>query len=156
MAAVQTSYPVNIAAGQAGMPADMTNFKTDTKIIETVAGIGFGLVVSQGTAARGVTLGGAAPLGITVADITLASTNADKYPRYANAGVMVEGDIWVVTEDDIALGDVVEFNATTGQLGSDGGTRLVGARWMTAASAGGLAIVRLAGMAGHTLPVDAT
>jgi hypothetical protein len=143
MAVVQSTYPVNIVAGLAGQPADMTNFVNDTKNCETVAGIGFGLAVSQGAADRGVTLGGAAFVGISVRDVTLTSVNADKYPRYASMSVMAKGDIWAVALNGAAIGAQVLFDAATGDLGKTAGTAIAGSRWMTAASAGGLAIARL-------------
>jgi hypothetical protein len=143
MPAVQTSYSNRMAAGFAGMPASMVGWDGDSKIVETDAGIGFGLAVSRGTDPKQIVIGGTDFIGITFADNTLLSGQSDKYLDKQLAGVCVRGDIWVVTEDDVAAGDNVEYNATTGQLGSDGGTRIPSARWITSASAGGLAIVRL-------------
>lgn len=149
MPSIQTTYPATMPVGVAGQPATMTGWDADTKICEVEAGIGFGLAVSQGAAVRGVVLGGAADfIGISIRDITLLTGQDGEYAEGQNMAVGVRGDYWVVTEDAVAIGDVVEFNATTGALGSDGGTEIAGARWMTAASAGGLAIVRLGNAAG--------
>lgn len=149
MAPVQTTYAENITKGAAGMPASMSGWDNDTRIVETDAGIGFGLAVSQGAESdRGAVLGGADFVGISVRDNTLAANNEDTYLDGQNMAVMVRGDIWVVAEDAVAVGDAVEYNATTGALGSDGGTAIANARWMTSAGAGGLAIVRLGGGVG--------
>jgi hypothetical protein len=58
-------------------------------------------------------------------------------------GVMVRGDIWVQVLLEVHVGDVVKYNATTGQLGDSAGTTITQAKYMTAAAPGGLAIVRL-------------
>jgi len=145
---VQSTYSRTLVAGTAGQPATMSGWDADTKICETVAGIGFGLAVSQGSAANGVTLGGAAFVGVSLRDVTLPPSQTDKYIQTQNMSVFVRGDIWVNVEDDVAIGHEVKYDATTGQMGHTGGTAVPNARWMTAASAGGLAILRLDAAAG--------
>lgn len=144
----QTTYPTVMPIGVPGMPATMTTWDGDTRIPETVAGIGFGLAVSQGTTARGVIIGGttAGFIGVTYRDITLMAACGfiDLYPQYANAGVMVRGDVWVAVEAAVAIGAAVIFNATTGQFGAATGQTITNAKWMTAqATPGGLAILRI-------------
>jgi hypothetical protein len=143
MAVVQSTYSTTLVPGTPGMIADMTNSVVDSKNCETVAGIGFGLAVSQGAADDGVTLGGAAFVGVSVRDITLTSVNADKYPRYASMGVMAKGDIWAIALNGAAIGAAVLYDPATGDLGKTAGTAIPNSRWMTTATAGNLAIARI-------------
>jgi hypothetical protein len=142
--AVQTTYGRTLTKALAGQPADEHRFTADTLQVNKAAGIGFGLVVSyNGTNNRDVGLGGTDPIGISVRSTTLRPSDEDTYQDNADIVVLTKGDIWVTTEDNVAAGDLVEYNITTGQLGSDGGTELLGARWMTTALAGAIALVRL-------------
>lgn len=143
MPSVQTSYGARQIAAVAGQPASSKRFDADTRITETEAGIGFGLAVSQGTAARGCILGGADFIGITYKDITLVIGNADKYIEGNNSAVMHKGDVWVVASGAVAIGDPVRYNATTGALGAGAGTTIANARWMTAGANGEPVLVRL-------------
>lgn len=148
MAFVQTTYSENQAIAFPGMPADHDH-SIDTRICETAAGIGFGVAVSQGTADKGALIGGASAavfVGVTVKDITVTD---DEYAQYDNMGVMYRGTIWVTVGGDVTAGGDVTFASTTGVLSSAaaGGTQftIAGARWMTDASSGGLAKLRLSG-----------
>lgn len=150
--AVQTTYSATMPKAVAGMIADMQNFKTDTRICETAAGIGFGLAVGRGTADNGAVIGGAAAtdfLGISVRDVTLVNPDGDEYARYANMGVLTEGTIWVTVGGDVTDGADVTFASTTGILSSaaTSGTQfaIAGARWLDTVASGGLARVRLGG-----------
>ena len=160
--AVQSNYNRYLLPGQVGMLADEVGFDGDTRIVETAAGIGFGLAVSQGTNADGCILGGTAFVGITRADPTLpqaSSLTTDKYAQYDNAGVLIRGDIWVTPSGTgtIHPGDAVYYNTSTGALGFSGGTVIEDARWMTALQAGkdalgnavNVAVVRLGNIAGN-------
>lgn len=151
-AVVQSTYATREPAALPGMVANETEYNIDTCICETVAGIGFGLAVSQGTGDKGAILGGAsAPVfrGIAVRDVTLDVSNLDKYPRYANMAVLTMGDIWVKVSGGVTPGANVTFLSTTGVLGTVAadGTHfaIAGARWMTTANDGELAILRLTG-----------
>jgi hypothetical protein len=143
---VQTAYTRYILPAQNGMLASEVNWAADTRIVETAAGIGFGLAVSQGVEDQGCILGGSAFVGITRADPTIARSESipvDKYPQYDNAGVLVTGDLWVIPSSAVAPTDPVHYNTTTGRLSASGGTAITQARWMTSADADGLAVVRL-------------
>ena len=150
---VQTAFQRYINAGQVGMPATSTDWDVDTRICETSAGISFGLAVSQGTGDKGCIIGGAAFVGVTRADPTLAQaagvTTVDKYALGDNVAVHVRGDIWVTAEDAVAAGDAVYYDTTTGTLGHSGGTVIEDARWMTSADAGKIAVLRLGNIAGN-------
>jgi len=132
------------------MLADMVNWDADTRIVETAAGIGFGLAVSQGTNDDGCVIGGSAPVGVTRADQTLpqaAGTTVDKYAQYDNAGVLTKGDIWVFAYASVSPATAsVVFEAATGKFGI-AGTTYPNARWMTTAAGsagtGVLAVLRV-------------
>lgn len=146
MATAQSTYSENIAAATAGLVANSTPSRIDTRVCETAAGIGFGVAVSHGSNDKGAVIGGALVdfSGISVRDVTLDPANPDEYQQYDNMAVMTEGDIWVVPAVEVSEGDAVHYNATTGALTNTGGNGpIVGARWMTSGT--GMAIVRLGG-----------
>jgi len=155
MTTVQSAYAETHPIAQSGMAA-CADFSADTRICETVAGIGFGLAVSQGSADKGALIGGASAavfVGVTISDKSIDNTDntgaADGYRRYDNMGVMYRGDIWVTTGGIVTAGGDVTFASTTGVLSSAAasGTQfaIAGARWMTAAASGALAKLRLGG-----------
>ena len=140
--ALQPTYSRRQPIGQNGAPAQMTGWAADTRIAEET--IPFGLAVSKGVADDGVTKGGALYVGIAVRDVTIDHDTADQYEEGDNVPVAQKGDFWITVEDAVVAQTAVLFNASTGQLGSGGGTTIAGAYWVTSADAGGLAIVRLA------------
>lgn len=166
---VQTTYTRYLNVGEVGMPATTFGWDIATRICEDLSspkvGIGFGLVVCQGTlhGDRSAALGegsGSTVIGITAADHTLPSLTtgvlADHYQDGDNMAVMVRGDIWVSAVGTVAAGGAVYFNSVTGALGPSSISNAVliaGAQWLTsgplAASnlmsveTGTLAVVRL-------------
>lgn len=152
MAFVQTTYSNTMGKALPGMSAD-ADFHADTRIVETSAGIGPGLAVSQGTSDKEAKIGAAAAagfVGVSMRDISVENaTSADVIPRYSNIAVLTEGDIWVTVGGDVVAGGDVTFAAATGVLSSAAASgsqfAVAGARWMTSASSGGLAILRLSG-----------
>jgi len=152
MATVQSTYAELQPIAQAGMPAS-GDFSADTRTCETAAGIAFGVAVSQGSADNGALIGGASAavfVGVTIADksVPYNGTN-DEYAQYDSMGVMTRGRIWVTVGGDVTDGGDVTFVDTTGVLSSAAasGTQfaIAGARWMTTASSGGLALLHLGG-----------
>jgi hypothetical protein len=115
----------------------------DTKQAE--GNIGFGVVVSKGSADDGVLAAGTLFVGVSIRDVTLDHATADRYEDGDNVAVMTRGDIWVAVEDAVVAQTAVKYNTSTGALGSDGGTTISGAVWKTSADAGGFAICRLGG-----------
>lgn len=123
---VQTNYRPQIAPAMAGLVANMIDATIRSKNVETAAGIGFGLAVSQGTADGGCVLGGSAFIGISVRDITQALAmvdplsdtynTVDTYGLYCSASIISRGDIWVVAGANVAAGNAVSYNTTTGVL----------------------------------------
>jgi hypothetical protein len=148
-APVQSTYVRYYFPAQNGMLASSINWVADSRIVETAAGIGFGLAVSQGTNDAGCIIGGSAFCGVTRADQTLpqaATTTVDTYAQYDNAGIFVSGDIWVNCYASVTPATAVVFEAATGKFGI-AGTSVPDARWQTTAvgSAGTpvLAVLRL-------------
>jgi len=152
--AVQTQYNERMRVAVAGMVATENPFRIDTRTVEPSSGIPFGRACKQGAEDHGVGLGGVLTnfVGISVRDVTLAPVTADsdyldEYPQTQNAGILNMGDIWVLTDDTVAAGDAVHYNATTGVLGNSGGTGPIpGARWRTSVTGAGLAVVSLSGI----------
>jgi hypothetical protein len=151
MPVVQSTYNATMAPGKEGMVATQWGgaLHAETRICETVAGIAFGRAVSQGAGSKGAVLGGTAAnfLGITMADITLVTQTGqtvDLYQRYQNMGVLNSGDIWVVAVNGATAGAAATFDGTTGQINpAAGGQAIAHSRFLTTASAGGLALLRL-------------
>ena len=123
---VQRTYRPQIAPAVVGLVANEIDAAIKSKNVDTVAGIGFGLAVSQGTTQDGIIIGGSAFVGVTVRDVTqgLAPLDplsdvvgtVDTYGRYESAGVLSRGDIWVAAGVVVAAGDPASYNTTTGQL----------------------------------------
>lgn len=147
-APVQTAYQQYVNWGQNGMPADMTNFDAATRICEDLlsplAGIGFGVAVTQGTlhGDRSACLGslsGRAFIGVTMAAAALPNANVnpaftDKYGDGDNMPVCFRGALWVIPKASPAVvaGGKVYYDATTGQLsGSSGDVHIPDAMWLT-------------------------
>jgi hypothetical protein len=148
-APVQSAYTRYILPAQNGMLASSINWAADTRIVETAAGIGFGLAVSQGVSDNGCIIGGSAFVGVTRADQTLPRSETltlDQYAQYDNAGIFVSGDIYVNCYASVTPATAVVFEAATGKFGI-AGTSVPDARWQTTAvgSAGTpvLAVLRL-------------
>lgn len=153
MAIVQSTYTEVQPIGQPGMLAS-SDHSIDTRICETVGGIPFGVAVSQGAAENGALIGGASAAvfaGVSVQDMSveLDPANTDRYPRYAPMGVITRGDIWVTVGGNVTAGGDVTFAQASGVLSSAaagaGQFAIAGARWMTNASSGGIARLRLSG-----------
>lgn len=125
---VQVNYRPEIKPAVAGLVANMVDAAVRHKVVETAAGVGFGLAVSQGTKDGGCILGGSKFIGITVRDVTVALAmvdplsdtynTVDTYGLYTNAGILSRGDIWVVAGATVAAGDAASYNTTTGALSS--------------------------------------
>lgn len=152
MATVQSTYVENQPIAQAGMPAS-GDYSADTRNCETAAGIAFGVAVSQGSDDNGAVIGGASAavfVGVTLSDMSVPNDGgADGYNQYDSMGVMTRGRIWVTVGGNVTDGADVTFASTTGVLSSEtaGGSQfaIAGARWMTTASSGGLALLHLGG-----------
>ncbi len=155
-APVQSTYTRYQSNAMNGMLADMVNFAADTRIIETAAGIGFGLAVSQGTLSDdGCIIGGTAFVGITMRDVTLPRSEQltlDTFARYDNAGIRANPSTYFAHEESASRGEMTQPQEDSLFI-----TLLVllpifdfeDARWMMTAAVGVLAVVRLGNIAGN-------
>lgn len=135
--ATQTDYveglPVPSAGTIAGSRHDVIH-----GICETVAGIGFGLAVSQGTESdAGAILGGTIAdfKGVSVKDVTLPQ--GDKYLPPNTMAIMAKGIMWVLAKAAVEANDPVHFDAATGEFSNTGGQGPIpGAYWVKGAANG--------------------
>ena len=158
-APLQTTYPQYEAVAQLGMPASMTGWDVDNRVLEDPTGNGvmFGRAVCQGYMSdKGVTLGqlsGGAFVGITQADPTLPlvqSRTVDTYYDTDNVAVMVRGDIWVKPTTHVNSGDPVYYNSVTGELGNSAvpnAVAITNSRWETSYPNAGQPLVNFNGLA---------
>lgn len=150
---VQTTYQQYINFAQNGMPATMHGWDVDSRVFEDESvgqvGIGFGLGVCQGANDKGFRMGimsGREFVGVTRADSTLpniATGFTDVYANGDTAPIQVRGDIWVVVYGNVTPATAVIVDAATGRFALTGGTAVSNARWMTTATTGNLAVLRL-------------
>jgi hypothetical protein len=127
---VQRTYRPQIPPGLVGMIVDETRASVSTYQIETAAGVGFGVAVSQGVGDTGIVVGGATKfIGLTVRDVTqdrvpldplsalvAEQVPVDTYPQTANVGVMHTGHMWVVAHANVAASDPLFYVAADGSL----------------------------------------
>lgn len=147
---VQTTYQYPHDAAVAGMP-DGLDYEADSCVVETAAGIGAGLAVSQGANDNGVIIGGTVTgfRGVTMRDVTLDPSANDLFTQYSNVSVQLESKIWVVAKEAVAAGDPVYFDPATGEWYKGVATLatavgpLLGAQWRDSAAANGLARIDL-------------
>lgn len=145
----QPSYQATLDKARRGLPLGC-DYNADTGNCETVAGLAFGIAISQGSVSdKGVIIGGTSAgfRGITMRDVTLENAQLDKYAQHQNVGVLTRGKIWCLPSHAVAPGDAVYFVGATGVLtNQSGGNQVVnGARWVTTAVADALAVVELSG-----------
>lgn len=144
--AVQTTYASRLSNGHVGEIADLGESDVISRLVETSAGIGWGLAVIQGTADDQCNIGAAGVfLGITVRDPSVPPGNSDKYIQNDTAAILREGVIWVTAGEAVSAGDAV-YRTAAGALNktASGNTLVAGARWETSAGSGALAKLRLA------------
>jgi hypothetical protein len=155
MAPVQSTYSETMQAPSPGTISS-SDYDTITGIVETAAGIGFGLAVSVGTVAtkgdKATILGGTADKfkGVSIRDIAALrpADNSDKYRETANIGIVRRGTVWVSPAVDVVADDPVHFDGATGVFSNTGGIGPIkGARWVTSAAANGRAEIYLPGLA---------
>ena len=138
----QTSYPIYTPDSLVGMVYGQFTKDITSSLVETAAGVGFGLAVSRGTDKdTQCVLGGNDFLGITVRSLdreSAANTNTIQYDEKESAGVMQLGRVWANCANACAPGDTVSYNPTTGRLSSgtgvSGDVAITGATWETTAA----------------------
>jgi len=114
--ATQTTYGTAFAASYLGMVANEEPNNLISRSVEGAA-VGFGVVVKQGTADRGVAAATAANdvvRGITVRD---QSTTDDEFAVGADALVMTRGVIWVTAGETVTAGSPAYMKVGTADAG---------------------------------------
>ncbi len=147
----QTSYSIKQPKAYAGLVYAQAPHDIVSRDVETVAGIGFGVVVSRGTnKERQIVAGGTDFLGITIRSLDkegAANTGAIQWNEKEAAGILRDGYIWAVCPAGCNPGDAVKYTDATGVLDAGaaaaGETQLDGAQWETVAAAGELAVIRI-------------
>jgi hypothetical protein len=146
--AVQTTYADGIAKAFPGLVADQRPQTRSSKIIQDVAGVGFGKPLFRGTV-DGTATGLLAAdettarfLGVSIADVTQA---ADLYPQSETAGCLEKGPIWVNTAVAVTQGDPVYVTQaeTWSNVTSADAFLVPDAVWDTSNTAAGLAVLLL-------------
>ena len=149
---VQTAYS-NIAAAVHGQLYGIGAKDIVSKVVEAAAGIGFGIAVSRGTNPDDQIIpgGDATFIGITVRDLAREGAQGTGVVAFADeviAPVIRKGYIMLECPTGCVPGDVANYVDATGVIDSGvaiaGETDIVGATWESTASAGGIALLRLA------------
>jgi hypothetical protein len=155
---VQKTYRPQIAPFVVGQVVDEASAEIQSRQVETSAGIGFGLAVSQGTKDKGCIIAGSAFVGVTVRDVTLdrlpidpLSTSSspgtvDTYQQYANAAVLTRGHVAVTAngggDGGVKANDALYYDTTTGTFtNSSSGSAAAGTATFTQQPADGDTLV---------------
>jgi hypothetical protein len=149
MPSVQTSYLDQAVSAVAGMIASSEPSTVISRICETAAGIGFGVVAVQGVGDDEVRVceAGKAFRGITLMDKTVRPDNVDQYAQYDNVAVITKGPVWVLAGATVVAGEPALFVEATGALTNvvaAGNVAIDGAIFDTSAASGALCVLRLA------------
>lgn len=146
---VQTSYERDMPIAYAGQIADMQPRQVTSKLAESTD-IGFGLVVSRGTADNQAILGGSAPIGISLRDLAhegVQGSGVIDYKETEAMAVMEEGWCYVAISNTGSPGDALKYNTTTGVLGAGapggGEAVLPGTLESTVSTGGDIGLVRI-------------
>lgn len=167
MAVVQNTYQERVDKGIAGMPASTSPCVKDTYIADGSNGIPYGRAVKRSVAGDGhasLGVGGNSStagdandwIGVSFRDLAVVGTDTDaNIDRYKDNDLMVVvsmGDIWVEVEAAVTSGQKATCSRLTGEISAiavnaatdnTGQYSLPGAYFLTSASAGGLAKLRL-------------
>lgn len=152
MPALQTAYTTTMRPALAGMIADMTPRQVISRVVEAVAGMGFGVIAVQGTGdgqIRPATAGTFPFIGITVMDPAVVhmdyQANPDFYPNRDIAAVLIQGTIWVTVGAAVTAGQPAFYVPATGVITnvSTANTAIPNGRFDTSAANGALAKLRI-------------
>jgi len=135
---VQLTYSRDSQPGLAGLIADMSDRTIDSFAAQ--GAIDFGWPVARGTdPGKQVVRSGAANfLGVAVFS---QIEESGVYPDKSTVSVMTSGRVWVVSAETVVPGNVARISAG-GTFVTAGATAIVGT-FLTAAAAGGLAVVQI-------------
>ena len=151
--AVQTTYNESIAGARAGQVINTEHAEFVSRMVETAAGVPFGVPVQQGANDKGCAVmaaGATAVVGIAVRERSVNPATPNAFAQYEEARLMRKGVIWVTVTDagGVAPGDEVWVALADGtfsnaDLGTSGSIQLPGCRWETTAANGALAQLRV-------------
>jgi hypothetical protein len=120
MADVQSTYTQRQNKLFRGQKVDGEEYNAITQLCEDAAGIGFGVPVSRGTGDNGATILTVANvanfLGITLREVSLRPTNADKFAQYNNMPVMTSGSVAGKIDGAVTRGAPVRYDTSTGNF----------------------------------------
>jgi hypothetical protein len=152
MPAVQTTYSALPRLGFPGMIADMMPQHIETRFVETAAGIAFGVVAVKGTAEKQIDVGPTATayVGVVCYDPTVATlaptATPDRAAQNDLVAVIFAGTVWVKVTVAVTLEAAAGYDPTNGNLvlaATGGATAIPNGRYITAASANGIAKLQL-------------
>ncbi len=122
MATAQTTYGASPAIGLPGQIANEELANIISKSVETAGGINFGQPGARSATAANenscrLMASGAVFLGIAVLNRAVApdAADPDNYPRYSSVALMTKGSIFVVAGGNVAPGDDVTWNTSSGR-----------------------------------------
>jgi len=149
----QTTYSQTHLPAFVGQIATQLGALIASGVAEAAAGVPFGKPVVVGTGDGNVKVPAANGdnkfLGIAVRDMGVdhvTPTDIDKYLQGQNISYLTKGEIWVTVAENVADGDPVYFYEADGTFTKTAATNytlIAGARYMTTATNGNLAKVRL-------------
>lgn len=144
MPTVQDTYLDNMAPGAIGAQATELHADMISRNVEDESGIAFGLPVYQGATDKGVTATSDGTIvGVTSRVRSVAAENPNSYAQYDSARVQTAGDIWVQASIAVDAGDAVYATPAGAWTNSaSGNNALAGARFETATTGAGLAVIR--------------
>ena len=149
----QTSYDINTKARIHGSLSDLRDNEIVSRLAEG-GDIGFGLVVTLGTdKEKQAVIGGAAPYGITVRDLSLQYDQVGqtelKYVDEDPMSLIRRGAINLACAEGCTPDSAVKYNTTTGVIGAGapggGEAALAGCKWDSVTAAGEVGVLRLTG-----------
>lgn len=154
MPPVQTSYSENIRPALAGMRANEEPVDLISRNVETVAGIGFGVVVQKGALDDSCiadlstsAMTAQTYLGVTLRDRGVRAESPDGFARYDSARIMRKGVVWVAVAVAVAQSDIPTVTLSTGVIGKTavgaGVVAIPNARFDSSTTGAGLVKLRL-------------
>jgi hypothetical protein len=143
---MQTAYTNAYPRGVMGQIANEEKYNAVSRTVQTTAGLAFGAPAGRGTLDHTCILyaAGGKFMGIAVKTVapehraTGAAAITDGYPVNTTAGLMTEGQMYVLVNTAVAAGDAVYWNAASGRYTNvNTDVAIPNARFDTTATAAG-------------------
>lgn len=145
---VQSAYAASIPVGYPGMVANGETSNRLSRTVEDAAGLGFGKAAFRGVNDHGVTgTPGTQFMGVTIANHgvqALVGGAADTYPQYATAGLLNEGEIFVLSSTATTDGAAVYVTPAGLFSATSSGNTAIPAAFDDTLSAAGIVRLRVA------------